>query len=548
MVRGDSSGAISAIGGSLLVRDSTTTQLTNVAFHNMGKRGSRKGYAVWLDGISNSKAKVVMENCTMFASFHRGVVLSDTRHVTLKGLMLQSFDGFGIAAVGTYHTSLVVRDCVVSGARANRGSLDTTAAGAFFTYPTLSFVSNEVSHSDGYGVWIALRSSFATTTQRTCPAIASLALFLNNTVHVTRYQGIIVYPVHMAAVSSCASNVFSDAGMTDLVRTSAGMLVNNTVFMCGTYGVHLPVMSGYNVSGLAVADCAEGALSTSYPTSYVGIQDAVFWGTMPTGEETLFFDALGGLGAETDPDYVTDSTSRAGHTDGSCGGASNSSCPSMRVGVHALHGGYVLMDRVMFGNFYNGTAMWLSTRVGQPSFSPAYDALVSAEEREVNGQQNGQLVVTALSLGLRGSRRWDAVLSGYTSLHDCDGVIAGGPSRDTYILANRAVLQEASFCDQLNATSRTNVLAFTSDLSIEATADGSVQTSLRPSSFKDWMSSMDAAALETAAATADLTVCYVPDMSTYSTAVSQVVSDVGADEDEDLDNVTNSTSAREASS
>ncbi|CAD2216833.1 hypothetical protein AGDE_16001 [Angomonas deanei] len=437
VVQGDEISASSAVGATIWIQDSVNSRFSNVEFRRIGKRGSLKGYGVFFDTCLYSHPTSLMDGCTVHDSYNRGVVLSQTENAIISRLITFFIEGFVVAAIGTYHKSLVIQNSYLSGAWSGKGSTDTSVSIVYLSYPDIVFANNIVRLSEGHGVWYSLRHQYANSAIRTCPTTVPLNDFANNTIFACRQHGLVIYPIHQALSRTCATNVFEVEGNSGSAgEVLAGKIENSTIFMCGSYGISLPFSSGYTLSHLSVTNCNDGAVATSFATTIQQILFTVLWGSDPGGEVTTFSTTL-----------VERTSLLTLLAEAWKGGNEEEQQTTVKhtVGLRSLHGGYINVMYCVIGNFTEGAALWLSTSTPQPSFSLAYADVVSASNQELYELHNSILSVNLQSVHFLGKNFLNASIGKRTNVHDVDGTLTH-LHEDVFILPNSPFLQSTSFC------------------------------------------------------------------------------------------------------
>ncbi|KAK7197158.1 IPT/TIG domain/G8 domain containing protein [Novymonas esmeraldas] len=419
VIRGDDMSSISAVGASVWLRNTTTSRLEHVELYSTGKRGTQKGYSVWLNSLHFPIDQVVLRDVVVHDAYYRGVVLQDTRHVVVSELTVVSVDGHGVAATGAAHDRLTVANSLLVGSYADGGGLDIVPAGLYSTAADVALLNTEVCASGGHGVWYALRLVFVALRARTCPGQRSLATLRGNRVHHVHGHGLVVVPLHVNMGGRChlSANV---ASANDPVRAAAaamaatmegdvqmglaGAVHEHLIFSCGLYGVYLPPSSGYVVLGSAIADCGAASLFLDYTTNTTVVSHTYVAGVLPDGSCTTF----------TRAEVLSFSTSSS--SDNSSSTSEAAGCRStLRVAVEAHHGGHLVLDAVTVANFATSTALRLAALTSPSSQATSYPAGSYAALRSKHHTVRSSSIRFVGEVGQR------LLVAGQVALEDLDG-------------------------------------------------------------------------------------------------------------------------------
>lgn len=426
-IRGDATSAVSGIGASLWLVNTTTSQLSHVEMYRTGKRGSKSTYSVWLQGIHFPANRVVLDDIVVYDAYFRGVVLQATRHVVVRQLTVLAVDGFGIASIGASDERVTIEKSLIAGLYGDSGGIDTVAAGLFISSADVTLHGSEVCVSAGHGVWFALRFLYVSATARTCPGQSGVATFSANRIHHITGHGILIYPLHFNAGDRCplsantaaandpvevaAAAMRASVAFTTALQT-AGTLKDQLIFSCGLHGVYLPPSSGYVLQDIAVMDCTLAALFIDYATNTTVVRRTFVSASLPDGT----CSASGNAAMHPMPrDGEESSRSRSNSNSGSVAGVVRDCGAAGQSGLQAQHGGHLSLFSIIIGDFCNGSAVSLATLSAPSSRATTYPSGSFAALRSAH------LTARVFNFSVVGNVRARMLLAGVVAVKDVDG-------------------------------------------------------------------------------------------------------------------------------
>ncbi|KAG5492624.1 hypothetical protein JKF63_01203 [Porcisia hertigi] len=417
VIRGDEISPLSEVGASVWLRNTTSSYLEHVELYRTGKRGTRKGYSLWLDSLSFPANQVVLKDVVMHDAYYRGVVLEATRRTVVSELTVLYADGYGVAAIGATHERLTVTDSFLFGLYGNSGGLDTVAAGLYASSADVILQNTEICVSEGHGAWYALRFFFVAAQAPTCPAQNRLGAIRGNSLHHVRGHGLFVFPLQFNMADRCqlTANIavandpeqVSAAAMAAAATPMkcAGEVSDQLIFSCGLYGVYLPPSSGYAVRHSAIVDCGAASFFLDYITNITEVVDTFLAGVLPDSSCTSH-TALGALSSSEGDDKRKPHERRSDRV----------RCREKnRSAIEARHGGHLFLASIIVGDFMDGTALQLAILATPSSKATSYPAGSYAARR------SGHLTLRFFNFSAVDGAYLRLLLAGRVALHDVDG-------------------------------------------------------------------------------------------------------------------------------
>jgi hypothetical protein len=444
-IRGDAVSTVSAVGASLWLINTTTSQLSHVEMYHTGKRGTKQAYSVWLQGIRYPADWVVLDDIVIHDSYFRGVVLQETRHVVINQLTVLHADGFGAASIGANDEISTVQNSSFLALYADSGGIDTVAAGLFVSSSGVALRTSEIGVCDGHGVWAALRFLFVSATERTCPGQFGMATLESNLIHHIGGHGILMYPLQLNVGDQCMLNYHSAAAndpmnaaqaeqLASINYTSrmqpAGTLRNQTIFSCGLHGIYLPPSSGYILQSVVVMDCALASLFVDYATNTTVVRDSFFSAMLGDGTCSSAITREYGVGSK-----------RRKHS------SEVAACSlGKRTGIQAQHGGHLALLSLRIGDFRNGSALSFATLSAPSSRATSYPGGSFA------GMRSAHLTIRFFNFSLSDDVDFKVVLAGSVAMLDVDGQMAKTKSTTFFFSSDLAYGEVPSYCVLTNST------------------------------------------------------------------------------------------------
>ena len=448
-IRGDTISSVSAVGASVWLINTTSSQLSHVELHRTGKRGAKQTYSVLLQELRYPADWMVLDDVIIHDSYYRGVVLQATQHVVVSQVTVLHADGFGMASIGASDEGVTIQDSLVAGLYGDSGGADTVAAGLFVSSADVALRNSEFCVSTGHGVWFALRFLFFTATARVCPGQCSLAAIEGNRIHHTGGHGLLVYPLQLNAGGRCLLNANSSEANDPStvswaekpasvdyasVMRPAGTLRRHVIFSCGKHGIYLPPSSGYVLHDTVVMNCAHASLFADYTTNTTVVHNAFISSVLPDGtcSSAAATAASERFGEDGMDDRSTTNTSNGSSATATATATRGDCATSRRTGLTALHGGHLFLFSLVVDDFHNGNALSLATLSEPSSRASTYSSGSFAALRSAH------LTVRFLNFSRVGKSPLTMVLAGDIAVMDMDGqftekktttfLFFGGPS------------------------------------------------------------------------------------------------------------------------